>query len=79
MQNWDEHKDNHDRFLKSCLDASGSRQARTGSEPRPIEADVPAVAGTEYYLPIQNVEKMRWRISSAVVAPVIASMGPSAL
>ena len=27
------------------------------------------------YLPMQKVEKMRLRMSSAVVAPVIASMG----
>ena len=30
------------------------------------------------YFPMQKVEKMRFRISSAVVAPVIASMGRSA-
>jgi hypothetical protein len=33
---------------------------------------------SEPYFPIQNVEKMRFRISSAVVAPVIASIGRSA-
>jgi hypothetical protein len=27
------------------------------------------------YFPMQNVEKMRFKMSSAVVAPVIASMG----
>ena len=31
------------------------------------------------HFPIQKVEKMRLRISSAVVAPVIASIGRSAL
>lgn len=30
------------------------------------------------YLPMQNVEKIRFRISSAVVAPVMASSGRSA-
>jgi PIN domain len=30
------------------------------------------------YLPMQKVEKMRFKMSSAVVAPVIASMGRSA-
>src|ERR1039458_4398870 len=30
------------------------------------------------HLPMQNVEKMRLRMSSAVVAPVMASMGRSA-
>ena len=30
------------------------------------------------YLPMQKVEKMRLRMSSAVVAPVMASMGRSA-
>ena len=30
------------------------------------------------YFPMQNVEKMRFRMSSAVVAPVIASIGRSA-
>ena len=29
---------------------------------------------SEFYLPMQKVEKMRFRMSSAVVTPVIASM-----
>ena len=36
-------------------------------------------AGQLCYFPIQNVEKMRLRMSSAVVAPVMASMGRNAL
>ena len=39
-------------------------------DPRPLTPDP--------YFPIQNVEKMRFRMSSAVVAPVMASMGRSA-
>jgi hypothetical protein len=31
----------------------------------------------ELYFPIQNVEKIRFKMSSAVVAPVTASMGRS--
>jgi hypothetical protein len=35
-----------------------------------------AAGGADF--PMQNVEKMRFRMSSAVVAPVMASMGPRA-
>jgi hypothetical protein len=82
MQNWEEHEENHERFVKSCLDELVTRHAdgrggplSTGVQP----AVVQQVMGSVSYLPIQNVEKMRLRMSSAVVAPVMASMGPSAL
>ncbi len=52
-------------FVNGVLDAVRRRVARITPPARP-------------YFPIQNVEKMRFRMSSAVVAPVMASMGWSA-
>jgi hypothetical protein len=71
MQNWEEHAENHERFVKSCLDELATRRSR----PEPLPTGNPPVS----YFPMQTVEKMRLRISSAVVAPVMASIGPSAL
>jgi hypothetical protein len=71
MQNWEEHAENHERFVKSCLDELATRRSRAEA--------LPTGDPSASYFPMQNVEKMRLRMSSAVVAPVMASMGPSAL
>ena len=61
------------RRLRSSRPAR-DRTSRTSLSPN---RSPPQGRGLPYF-PIQNVEKIRLRISSAVVAPVMASMGRSA-
>jgi hypothetical protein len=37
MQNWAEHKENHERFVKSCLDQLAVQKAPASIAPLPTE------------------------------------------
>ena len=57
----------------------GKRQGKTGLHNRRCRRRLVAECSLSCrYFPMQKVEKMRFRMSSAVVAPVMASMGRSA-
>jgi hypothetical protein len=38
MQSWEEHDENHDRFVKSCLDEQAARRAPARTAPMPTKA-----------------------------------------
>jgi hypothetical protein len=40
MQNWKEHDENHERFVKSCLDELAARRAPIGTGPLPTKASL---------------------------------------
>jgi hypothetical protein len=41
MQNWEEHDENHDRFVNSCLDELAARRAPARIGPLPTKAALP--------------------------------------
>ena len=53
----------------------GAGLSRGGSRPRKLLPPIAKRLRATRYFPMQKLEKMRLRISSAVVAPVMASMG----